>query len=153
MAVEQRITILIDTREQEPLSFDPVRVAVQRRALPAGDYSLAGFEGLVAVERKSANDFVSTVVRARERFNRELAKLQACEAACIVVEASLGDIFAGKYRGGAHPASVFGAAISIIVDFNIPVYFCTDRQIACRFVQDFLIRFYQNQMEATHAEP
>ena len=44
-------TIIIDTREQEGYSFDSRLAATVRRALPAGDYSVAGLEGLVAVER------------------------------------------------------------------------------------------------------
>lgn len=148
----ERICIVADTREQEPLSFDPLKVETQRRALPAGDYSIAGYEGRVAVERKALDDLVSTVIRSRKRFDRELARLRGYEAACIVVEGSLADVFASRYRGGAHPASVFGAVISIIVDFGIPVYFCSDRQIVCRFVQDFLIKTSKKFSEAAHAE-
>ena len=61
-------TIVIDTREQEPYSFDSRLVAAVRRALPAGDYSVEGMEERVAVERKSLDDFVSTVIHARRRF-------------------------------------------------------------------------------------
>ena len=68
-------TIIIDTREQEPYSFDPRLVVAVRRALPAGDYSVAGLEGCVAVERKTLDDFVSTVIHSRERFREELRKL------------------------------------------------------------------------------
>jgi ERCC4-type nuclease len=148
-----RVTIIADTREREVYSFDPARVDVVRRALAAGDYSVAGLEDRVAVERKSLDDFVSTVIRSRERFGRELDRLRQCEAACVVVEGSLADVFAGRYRGGAHPASVFGAVISIIVDRGIPVFFCHDRQHACRFTSDYLIRFYQKTQEDQHAEP
>lgn len=148
----ERTPIIIDTREIEPYSFDPVRVVTQRRALPAGDYSVVGLEGRVAVERKSMDDFVTTVIRSRERFNRELAKLRTCEAACVVVEGSLADVFARNYRGGAHPASVFGAVVSIILDLGVPVFFCSDRQIACRFTQDYLTRFHQRAMENPDAK-
>jgi ERCC4-type nuclease len=97
----------------------------------------------VAVERKSLADFISTVIRGRERFHKELKRLAEYEAACIVVEADLADIIEGKYVSGAHPNSVLGAAISIIVDFGIPVFFCGSRQAACRFVEAYLLRFYK----------
>jgi ERCC4-type nuclease len=67
-----RITVVVDTREQEPYSFDSDKVSAVRKALPAGDYSLVGLEERVAVERKSLTDFVSTVIRGRKRFHREL---------------------------------------------------------------------------------
>ena len=137
---EHRITLVIDSREQEPWSFDSSVVAVERRALPAGDYSVAGLEDRVAVERKSLDDLIATVIRGRKRFARELERLRTYDAACIVVEASLAELMAGGYRSGAHPASVLGAVMSIIVDVGIPVFFCSDRQFACRFTLDYLFR-------------
>ena len=132
-------TILIDTREQAEFSFDPRLAASERRALPAGDYSVVGLEGLVAVERKSLDDFVSTVIHSRERFHRELRKLAGYRAACVVVEGGVHDVLLGRYRGGAHPSAVLGNALSIILDFRIPVFFCSSRQAACQFVQAYLL--------------
>lgn len=134
------VTIVIDTREQEPYGFNPDLVRPVRRALPAGDYSVAGLEETIAVERKTLDDFVGTVVRARGRFYRELRRLQRCARACVVVEANLSDVLAGRYRCDAHPNAILGSAIAISVDFGIPVYFCSSRQVACRFVEAYLLR-------------
>jgi len=133
------ITIVVDTREQEGYSFDSRLVATSRRALPAGDYSVAGLESTVAVERKSLDDFVSTVIHSRERFQHELRKLAGYRAACIVVEAGLLDVLLHHYRGDAHPNAVLGSALSIILDFHVPVIFCSNRQAACQFVQAYLL--------------
>jgi ERCC4-type nuclease len=132
-------TIVIDTREQEPYSFDSRLAAAVRRALPAGDYSLEGLEGRVAVERKSLDDFVSTVIHARRRFREELRKLTGYRAACVVVEAGVLDVLLHRYRGDTHPNAVLGNALSIIMDFRIPVFFCSSRQAACQFVQAYLL--------------
>jgi ERCC4-type nuclease len=131
--------VVVDTREQEPYSFDPRLAAVERRALTAGDYSVAGLENTVAVERKSLDDFVSTVIHGRERFRRELRKLTGYRAACVVVEAGVLDVLLHRYRGDAHPNAVLGSALSIILDFRIPVFFCSNRQAACQFVQAYLL--------------
>jgi DNA excision repair protein ERCC-4 len=133
------VTIVIDTREQEGYSFDSRLAATVRRALPAGDYSVAGLEHVVAVERKSLDDFVSTVIHSRARFRRELRNLSGYRAACVVVEAGLLDVLLGRYRGDAHPNAVLGSALSIILDFRIPVFFCSSRQAACQFVQAYLL--------------
>jgi ERCC4-type nuclease len=136
-------TILTDTREQEPYSFDPQLAGSQRIALPAGDYSVVGLEGVVAVERKSLDDFVSTVIHSRERFYRELRKLAEYRAACVVVEAGVVDVLQRRYRGAAHPSAVLGSALSITLDFRIPVFFCSSRQAACHFVQAYLLGTYK----------
>jgi len=132
-------TIIIDTREQEGYSFDSRLAATVRRALPAGDYSVAGLEATVAVERKALDDFVSTVIHSRERFRSELRKLAGYRAACVVVEAGVLDVLLQRYRGDAHPNAVLGSALSIILDFRIPVFFCSNRQAACQFVQAYLL--------------
>jgi ERCC4-type nuclease len=135
-------TIIVDTREQEGYSFDPQLVVAVRRALPAGDYSVAGLEATVVVERKSLDDFVSTVIHSRERFRKELRKLAGYRAACVVVEASIVDVLLHRYRGDAHPNAVLGNALSIILDFRTPVFFCSNRQAACQFVQAYLLAGY-----------
>ncbi len=133
------VTLIVDTREQEGYSFDSRLVTVERRALPAGDYSVAGLEDVVAVERKTLDDFVSTVIHQRARFRHELRKLSGYRAACVVVEADLLEVLQGRYRGGAHPNAVLGSALSIILDHRIPVFFCSSRQAACQFVQAYLL--------------
>lgn len=132
-------TIIIDTREQEPYSFDPRLAGAVRQALPAGDYSVVGLEQRVAVERKSLDDFVSTVIHARRRFRDELRKLADYHAACVVVEGGVADVLLQRYRGEAHPNAVIGNALSILLDYGVPVLFCGNRQAACQFVQAYLL--------------
>ncbi len=134
------ITIIADTREQLPYDFDNRWVATVRRALPTGDYSVEGFESSIAVERKSIEDYVRSVVQDKDRFKRELARLAEYSLACVVVEAGLPDVLLARYPSGAHPHSVFGATVSICVDHGVPVYFCGDRQTARKFTQEYLLR-------------
>jgi len=134
-----RATIVIDTREGEPYSFDPRLAGAVRRALAAGDYSLAGLEDQVAVERKTLDDFVSTVIHQRRRFREELRKLSRYRAACVVVEAELLDVLGKRYRSEARPEAVIGATLSILLDYGVPVAFCGNRQAACHFTQAFLL--------------
>ena len=68
------------------------------------------------------------------------ARYSSYARACVVVEANLSDVLAGRYRGDAHPHAVLGSALAIAVDFGVPVFFCSNRQIACRFVEGYLLR-------------
>ncbi len=134
--------IVIDTREQHPYSF---AVPVARRKLDAGDYSVEGFEAVAAIERKELNDYVQTVIYQRERFAKELKKLAAYRLKAIVVEASMADVLAGRYEGNVPPQSVIGATAGIILGFGVPVYFCSDRQIALHFTETLLTKFHERQ--------
>ena len=131
------LKIIVDTREQQPYTFGEIEIVNQ--ALPAGDYSLAGFELEVSVERKSLNDFVSTVIHNRERFRQELRKLAKYRHACITVEASAEDIREQRYTGNVHPESILGSVIAIIVKWHIPVFLNINRQESIEFTRRFLI--------------
>lgn len=92
-------TVVCDTREQDVYTFaglacdkadggGPLTVPTVRRGLASGDYSLAGYEARVAVERKSAEDCYGTIGQGRDRFERELERLSKMEVAFVVVEAT-----------------------------------------------------------------
>lgn len=138
--LESTYTIVVDTREQHGYSFS--RPAITRK-LDAGDYSIAGLEGRVAVERKSLPDFVQTVTHSRTRFREELRKLAAYDHACVVVEAPLRDVLEGAYPSAAHPNAVLGTILSICIDYRTPVFFCGDRQTARQFVEAYLERCWR----------
>ena len=131
-------TIVADSREQQPYSFS---CPTERRRLDAGDYSIAGCESQVAVERKSLPDFVHTVIHEADRFRAELEKLAAFELACVVVEADLDTVLRGLRQPDLRmvtPSAVLGAALHIAVRYRVPVYWCGSRQAACAFTEGFL---------------
>lgn len=84
-------TVIVDTREQHPYRFQgfepparyrrkdgtlpPLIVPIEQAALKSGDYSIKGYEDQVAIERKSLPDAYSTFCWGRERFIRELERL------------------------------------------------------------------------------
>lgn len=84
--------VCIDTREQAPFTFQGLRtdakdgnrqliVETIPTTLTTGDYSIEGMEGLVSIERKSVADFYGTILAGRDRFERELVRLQEIAAA------------------------------------------------------------------------
>lgn len=63
-----RAIVLVDTREQNPFDFsrfDGWFVGVEKKALPLGDYSIAGLEHRCVVERKDLADLVHSLTAAR----------------------------------------------------------------------------------------
>ena len=133
--------IVIDSREQQPYTF---ACEVVKARLDAGDYSVVGFEQRVAVERKSLRDFVGTVIHDFDRFARELQRLSAMEAACIVVEADLTAVLCGQHAEALRavaPQSLLGASTYIGVKYRVPVYWCGSRPGAVRFTDAYLRSF------------
>jgi ERCC4-type nuclease len=65
----EQITVIVDRREQLPWSFPHFRTAAG--TLDAGDYSILGLEGIVAVERKSLNDLIGCCGHERPRSDHE----------------------------------------------------------------------------------
>lgn len=144
----EKPTIVVDTREQLPYAFDESKCLTIRGTLSAGDYSLVGLEASVAVERKSLDDFVGTVIRGRGRFERELGRLVGYTFAAIVVEATPEDVVLHHYRAcGVHPNSVLGSAYAIHVDFGVPVLWCGDRAHAALVTQGLLLRAWKRESD------
>lgn len=138
------LPIVVDTREQVPWEFDPSRCTVTRGTLQAGDYSVVGLEGVVAIERKSLDDYVQTIIHQRDRFRRELERLQGYKLAAVVVEATWQDVIDHAYQSLAHPNAIFGMTCCLIVDHGIPIYLSGERAIAQRFAERLLRRYVEN---------
>lgn len=116
--------VLIDTREQRPYTFaglnadakdggGELAIPTRVETLPSGDYSLAGYADRVAVERKSLADLYGTLGKGRDRFVRELDRLNAMEWACVVVEAEWSTILADPpERSRLNPKTVWRSVLA-----------------------------------------
>ena len=123
--------IIIDTREKRPYGFGG-KVASEVRKLQTGDYSIAGLENEVAIERKSLDDFIGSLVNSnRETFQRELDRLVHMPTKAIVVEGSWECIKMGQYRSRMNPAAAYGSAMGIIAQ-GIPIVMAGTRKEAER---------------------
>jgi DNA excision repair protein ERCC-4 len=134
--------ILIDSREQNGYHFDRFQdVTTSRAALVSGDYSLAGAEHLVSLERKSIDDLVSCLCRERARFERELHRLRGYELRAVVVEADLLDLARGNYRSRMNPASCVNSVLALHQRFDVPFLFAGSRR-AGEYCVYQLLRFW-----------
>lgn len=125
-----RPEILVDTKEKMPWTFDPQRFDMTVKNLRTGDYSIAGLEDRVAIERKTLGDFVNTVIHNWIRFRKELVRLSSFDVAAIVVEADLNAVALHQYESDASPASVLGRMNGIFLDHGVPVFMWGDRVLA-----------------------
>ena len=116
-------TVIIDTREQLPYSFDRMpgpaadtilAVPTVVEGLPSGDYSIQDMESLIAIERKSLDDAYGSMTWGRKRFEAEIGRLNELPGfAAVVIEADWREIVApAEHRPGwenqTDPKSVVG---------------------------------------------
>ena len=125
--IPNNMVVVIDTREQLPYLFPRCRASVHK--LEAGDYSLEGYENVMAVERKSANDFFGSLVNNkdkdnRDRFERELEILKGYKFKALVIEAEEQEILQPEMYGrGISSNSIKGSIISFEVKYGLHVYY------------------------------
>ena len=128
---------VFDTREQDPWLVAP-DVPWLVAKLDAGDVSVAGFESSIVIERKSLDDFAGTVTAGHERFRRELLLLQTYAFAAVVVEGTVADVLAHRYRSRIEPTTLLKIAATIEAKYKIAVHFVGGRAEACAYAMELL---------------
>lgn len=120
--IDQSIHFTIDHREKAsgvPDLLTKEKVEISHDALKAGDY-LVNHE--ILIERKSAEDFVQSLISAR--LFDQCSKLRNSGHVCLM-------IVEGNPMRTNHKISreaIKGALMSVMVSWQIPVYFVSDKQ-------------------------
>ena len=137
--------IIIDTREQCPFSFrhEKMDATTAPGTLAVGDYSLAGLEDKVAVERKSLPDLVMCLGRERERFERELARGAALDAFAVVCEGSWLELAQGEYRSRLNPHAACQSVLAFAGRYRVPFLFAGSRSAAEYMAWGFLRQYLE----------
>lgn len=123
-----RPVVLIDTREKSPFDFSRFRNWIaeeKRQKLKAADYSVEGMETLLALERKTLTDLITTLIQHRTRFFRMCEQLTKYRWRALLVEASYEDI-KSTYEAEstlAHPNAVSGTLDALEARFGLPVIY------------------------------
>ncbi|HEV3065746.1 MAG TPA: ERCC4 domain-containing protein [Chthoniobacterales bacterium] len=142
-------TIVVDTREQDPLPFS--RLKTQPGTLITGDYSVAGLETSFAVERKTVQDFVGCCMgENRSRFERELHRLRGMRFKRLLIVGTENEILRGQYHSNIKPKSVFGTLCAFEIRYDTPVVFCPTPEAAGRMIERWGFWFTREAVEAVN---
>ena len=115
--------ILIDTREQTPFVF-PDSMKTSAATLPTGDYTIKGLERYITVERKSLPDLMQSISRDRERFEKELHRMQGYKKRAVIIEAEYRDIVTGQYKSKMSVVAAVATLGAFQQRYNVPFCFC-----------------------------
>jgi len=92
MVVHDTLTIIVDTREQCPWTFETYTLEMDQAGLKSGDNSVQGHEHRIALERANLSGLVGSLSTGRAWFEREMARIAILEFAAVLMEGSPEDI-------------------------------------------------------------
>ncbi|HVY61894.1 MAG TPA: ERCC4 domain-containing protein [Planctomycetota bacterium] len=117
---------------------------IESGALKAGDYAIGGYEGQIAVERKTATDAVQSTApsQARERFIASCQRLSKVYRAAVVVEAGYARLHRPVCPTDMHPNAVLGTLLALQCRFNLPFVFAGSRSMAEEWAAHFLSKSF-----------
>lgn len=134
---DSSIVYLIDSREKLPLSIPNSK----KTYLEYGDYSIKGLENIVSVERKSIQDWVSSITgQNRKNFENRIERaIKKLKFYAIVIDGSYSELGDSKnWFGDTKASSVKGTATKWIVKYSIPIIFSDSRENSSEIIQSLL---------------
>jgi hypothetical protein len=133
------LPVVVDTGERYAYRFPRQQVEIVKRRLTCGDYGVdAGGRLHAAVERKSLDDLVSSLLNTRLKY--QLTELATLPHAAVVVEDRYSQVFKLEY---VRPAVIADGIAELQVAFpSVPIVFCETRQLAEEWTYRFLAAAY-----------
>jgi len=123
--------ILIDQKEKNSLIISELiekKHPIEIKNLPVADYII----GDIAIERKTLNDFISSMLS--KRLTEQLENLKQFPKQLLILEGE-------EKRINIHPNAIRGMLLSIILDFQIPIIYSKNEKETA----DFLILLDKKQ--------
>jgi ERCC4-type nuclease len=151
-----KMTIIEDSREQNPLSLGDIRgVEVVRQGLKTGDYSLVGHENEICFERKSVPDLVGTLIGGHERFLREMDRMKDYEVKYILVEHTAGTVYRYCERHGWEYKfdTIMQSLLAYAYHYHVRVRFCKDREDMAKYIVAKSREFLKGKEEQWKEKP
>jgi ERCC4-type nuclease len=149
MINNEDFTIIVDTREQQPWTFEEYVVA--NKKLDTGDYSIEGLQDVFVIERKkSINEIANNIIEPR--FKDVLARLGQLKYSFLLLEFSMTDVL--YYPVGSNlpkrlwdkvkitPAFIMKNILDWQLKYNIKVFFCNNASNAEKTAEYILKRMY-----------
>lgn len=153
-------TILYDDREKKQWKFLENTWAMKKTRLKCGDYSIEGYENIIAIEKKSGiGELLSNLTAgSRNRFKRFLKKLSRYPIKCIIIENELRSssiesiLTALRYRSNGRSQltsdTVYYWVGEIMHIYGIPILF-VDKQTAHKTLPFIFESAYRRAVELT----
>lgn len=150
------VKVLADTREKTPWSFSKSKFVdeVVVKGLKTGDYTIEGYENILAIERKASTSEIATNI-TESRWPDVLTRLSAYQYKYIICEFSLHNVLEFPINSGIpyskqkfvkiSPQFILKSLTDIQVMYGIPVIFAGDRICAEAYADSVFKRVLENE--------
>jgi len=136
---------IVDTREQNPLSFRRFKgwfTRIEYRALRLGDYSVEGMEDNCVVERKDLADLIQSFTTNRPAFVSRLRRMSELPHSLLVITAPLAEIKSEYPYRAANPNRITQSLIAVLAGLRVP-FICTEtHELGEEIVASFLYQTF-----------
>lgn len=142
--------IIIDTREQQPWSFD--HHVVSSHKLDTGDYSVRGLENILCIERKKSVSEIANNI-TEKRFKDVIGRMAQYKYSFLLLEFEFDNIL--SYPVGSNvpkkmwdkikisPNFIIKHLVELQVFFNIKVLFCGSPSNAEKMALSIMKKVYE----------
>lgn len=139
------MNIIIDTREQLPLSFTGHETV--RRKLDEGDYNILELEDKIVIERKSLPDLYQSITSDHPRFKKEILRAKDKKKFMyIFVEGYENDFYQMKYSPielKTKPQTLMKIIDTMLHRYDIIFVWCRSRE----FMVKAILQTIENEMK------
>lgn len=144
-----KFLIIRDTREKAGKGWNFRASAnchgMEKKKLDVGDYTLAGLEEIVMVERKTLGDLWNTLGQTAnyKRFLREMDRAEHHRLKYLVIEATLADLNRGYQWSKVTAANIHAKLISLQVKHDVHVIFAGRQDVARAWVRRLFDKIFK----------
>ena len=140
-----RGVVLVDTREQNPFDFSRFAgwfCGVEKKALPLGDYSVAGLEDVCVVERKNLDDLVHSFTVERPVFVDRLRRMSSYPHRLLVITATLSEIKSSYPHSRINPNRIMQSLIASLAGLRVPFATTENHELGEEIVASYLYQVH-----------
>lgn len=142
---EQLPLLIVDTREQTPLSFRHCESV--RASLQSGDYSAQGIEESFCVERKTIADLAGSLTRDRARFMRELHRLRGFTNAYLLIIGREMELATLVAQGRANVKQIEHSLLALQARYGVHVVWVDTPEEAALLVESWAFCAWREAMK------
>jgi ERCC4-type nuclease len=142
-------TVVVDTREQQPWSFE--NYAIANNKLDTGDYSIQGLEHILCIERKKSVSEIANNI-TEKRFKDVISRMSSYKYAFFIFEFDLEDVLIYPIGSSVpkrmwdkikiSPGFILKKLTDIQIENNIRVLFCGGPTNASKIAMSIMRKVY-----------